>query len=491
MTAPEKPESEPACTEGPAKVELWMLDAGHRIIHGKRPHSEWDGNRPEHLPVEACEWAAMAIADLHAAHLRGIAGVDVERTPAGPEPDCSECFGRPGNHSAMCSKAAGPETSAAPIDGCAPWCDGVILKGRACACGMLVQVGAPEPSAASVEPLWSEQCEAILGASSSPRGGAGDGEDASALAEKIRVEAFSRQLVDGVAPSYYLDVVKAAALIQQHTAALTQEVEYQRWRADHNYAQSMRLKALAADCEAEHPPEPWAKKLQEELDTNASEVMRLQGELAEAMESEGDFEHSAELHSSLNRRAAKALGKPFEGAGSSWHDIPEQIEALRAVARGMLEALRLLKIRIHYVGMPLEIWLNGRPDWSVEIAALEAAISQAESVLSPTPAEPQQEVIDWSDMQRCADLAAKVHELEAALASKIGPDWREALPYESEFELRAEVERLRADNEGVWSHNAGLRKELAKVTNQVSSYAGMARKAEAEVARLRAELAKQ
>lgn len=38
---------------------------------------------------------------------------------------------------------------------------------------------------------------------------------------------------------------------------------------------------------------------------------------------------SSDMHISLNRRAAKALGKPFEGENSSWHDIPEQIEALQ------------------------------------------------------------------------------------------------------------------------------------------------------------------
>jgi len=48
-------------------------------------------------------------------------------------------------------------------------------------------------------------------------------------------------------------------------------------------------------------------------------------------------ERAAEMHSNLNRRAAKALGKPFEGPGSSWHDIPECIErvmvALREIAQ--------------------------------------------------------------------------------------------------------------------------------------------------------------
>lgn len=37
----------------------------------------------------------------------------------------------------------------------------------------------------------------------------------------------------------------------------------------------------------------------------------------------------------------------------------------------------------------------------------------------------------------------RVRELEAGLASKIGPDWREALPYESEFELAGIIEKLK------------------------------------------------
>ena len=43
-------------------------------------------------------------------------------------------------------------------------------------------------------------------------------------------------------------------------------------------------------------------------------------------------DRSRALHADLNRRAAAALGKPFEGPGSSWHDIPECIERLAARA---------------------------------------------------------------------------------------------------------------------------------------------------------------
>lgn len=56
-----------------------------------------------------------------------------------------------------------------------------------------------------------------------------------------------------------------------------------------------------------------------------------------------DEEHSRELHASLNRRAAEALGKPPFGEGSSWHDIPEQITALRAaLSASEAEHLRVL-----------------------------------------------------------------------------------------------------------------------------------------------------
>lgn len=44
-------------------VQPWMLEAAHRIIHGKQAHSDWDGARPPHLPEQACEWAAMSISE--------------------------------------------------------------------------------------------------------------------------------------------------------------------------------------------------------------------------------------------------------------------------------------------------------------------------------------------------------------------------------------------------------------------------------------------
>jgi hypothetical protein len=44
---------------------------------------------------------------------------------------------------------------------------------------------------------------------------------------------------------------------------------------------------------------------------------------------------SGNLHRDLNRRAAEALGKPFAGEGSSWHDIPDQIAHLKEGLREM------------------------------------------------------------------------------------------------------------------------------------------------------------
>lgn len=70
---------------------------------------------------------------------------------------------------------------------------------------------------------------------------------------------------------------------------------------------------------------------------------------------------------------------------------------------------------------------------------------------------------------------AEIERLQHALASKIGPDWREALPYETEIELRTEIERLRAESAGEWRE-----RELSNAR---------AKQAEAQVRELREELA--
>lgn len=51
-------------------------------------------------------------------------------------------------------------------------------------------------------------------------------------------------------------------------------------------------------------------------------------------------DQSRALHADLNRRAATALGKPFEGPGSSWHDIPECITRLRERLRAAATSFR-------------------------------------------------------------------------------------------------------------------------------------------------------
>ena len=53
-----------------------------------------------------------------------------------------------------------------------------------------------------------------------------------------------------------------------------------------------------------------------------------------------DEQTASDLHAALNRRTAKALGKPVTGEGSTWHDIPEQIEALRETIKGHEAAIQ-------------------------------------------------------------------------------------------------------------------------------------------------------
>lgn len=54
----------------------------------------------------------------------------------------------------------------------------------------------------------------------------------------------------------------------------------------------------------------------------AQEVARVKREL-------GGQIASADMHRELNRRVAEALGKPTEGEGSSWHDLPECVARIR------------------------------------------------------------------------------------------------------------------------------------------------------------------
>ena len=62
------------------------------------------------------------------------------------------------------------------------------------------------------------------------------------------------------------------------------------------------------------------------LGTPLSRTAEREKELINEVE---DLKLSLDLHEDLNRRAAKALGKPFAGPRSSWHDIPEEILQLK------------------------------------------------------------------------------------------------------------------------------------------------------------------
>jgi hypothetical protein len=47
-----------------------------------------------------------------------------------------------------------------------------------------------------------------------------------------------------------------------------------------------------------------------------------------------DEERATNMYVDIIRRTAKALGKPFEGPGSSWHDLPKWVERLKAELGG-------------------------------------------------------------------------------------------------------------------------------------------------------------
>jgi len=92
-------------------------------------------------------------------------------------------------------------------------------------------------------------------------------------------------------------------------------------------------------------------------------------------------ESSADLHRDLNERTAKALGKPLSGDNSSWHDIPEQVEALVdkvAYANRIIENVRieLLKV-VSHLGEDVGVSRLARSARRlIEIADLKYAVFQ-------------------------------------------------------------------------------------------------------------------
>lgn len=75
---------------------------------------------------------------------------------------------------------------------------------------------------------------------------------------------------------------------------------------------------------------------------HAANVAELEKTIEELHGEIHDLQGSLDLQSGLNERTAKALGKPSEGEGSSWHDMPECVADLR---KQLAEANSQLAIR--------------------------------------------------------------------------------------------------------------------------------------------------
>jgi len=56
-------------------------------------------------------------------------------------------------------------------------------------------------------------------------------------------------------------------------------------------------------------------------------------------------------------------------------DKQGEIARLTVQRNELLNMMKAIKTRIHFVGMPQEVMLNGRPDWSKEITMLEAVLA--------------------------------------------------------------------------------------------------------------------
>lgn len=74
------------------------------------------------------------------------------------------------------------------------------------------------------------------------------------------------------------------------------------------------------------------------------------GEIVELKQKLADEERRGDLHADLNKRVAEAVGNPFSGPGSSWHDLPEKVAALRTraeAAEAKCDAIRVQWQSLH------------------------------------------------------------------------------------------------------------------------------------------------
>lgn len=116
-------------------------------------------------------------------------------------------------------------------------------------------------------------------------------------------------------------------------------------------------------------------------DDLAARVTVLLADVARLREERDDEIKVGDLHRSINRRAAEALGKPQEGERSSWHDIPEEITALRAALAAEKERGDTLEISLAQAKGALGYSVpSGTPDAEVYVNGIaQAALARAEA----------------------------------------------------------------------------------------------------------------
>jgi hypothetical protein len=71
-----------------------------------------------------------------------------------------------------------------------------------------------------------------------------------------------------------------------------------------------------------------AREIIVDLDANEEDLRLVRARLKVVEKERDEARASAALHARIVERSARALGKPMEGEGSSWHDIPECIAVL-------------------------------------------------------------------------------------------------------------------------------------------------------------------